>query len=296
MKNKGVFFALGAYFLWGILPIYWKQLNHVPATQAFGSRIVSCFVILMLLITLRKEWPIFKQAVFNRKALLLFLLTGLLLGANWLTFIWAVSANHIVETSLGYFINPLVNVALGVLFLRERLRPMQWVPVGLAAVGVTYLTLQYGALPWIALTLAFTFGFYGLLKKTAPTGGLNSMTVEMAFLSIPAIIYFIILGVRGDAVFATASPFTMLLLVGTGVITVTPVLLFTAAARSIPLSLVGILQYIHPTLQFLIGVLIYHEAFNQTDLVGYTFVWAALLLFWLEGILNKRKAIGAAER
>ncbi len=166
-----------------------------------------------------------------------------------------MSANHIVETSLGYFINPLVNVALGVLFLREKLRPMQWVPVGMAAVGVIYLTLQYGALPWIALTLAFTFGFYGLLKKTAPTGGLNSMTVEMAFLSIPAIIYFIILGVRGEAVFATASPLTLLLLAGTGVITVTPVLLFTAAARSIPLSLVGILQYIHPTLQFLIGVL-----------------------------------------
>jgi chloramphenicol-sensitive protein RarD len=293
MKNKGVFYALGAYFLWGILPIYWKQLNHVPATQAFGSRIVSCFLILILLITLRKEWPVFKQAVFNRKALLLFLLTGLLLGANWLTFIWAVSANHIVETSLGYFINPLVNVALGVLFLREKLRPMQWVPVGMAAVGVIYLTLQYGALPWIALTLAFTFGFYGLLKKTAPTGGLNSMTVEMAFLSVPAITYFMILGVSGEAVFATASPLTLFLLAGTGVITVTPVLLFTAAARSIPLSLVGILQYIHPTLQFLIGVLVYKEAFTKTDLVGYAFVWAALLLFWMEGTLNKRKAIEA---
>ena len=295
MKNKGVFYALGAYFLWGILPIYWKQLKHVPATQAFGSRIISCFLILVLLITLRKEWPAFKQAVFNRKAILLFILTGLLLGANWLVFIWAVSANHIVETSLGYFINPLVNVALGVLFLREKLRPMQWVPVGLAAIGVIYLTFQYGALPWIALSLAFTFGFYGLLKKTAPTGGLNSMTVEMSFLSIPAIFYFITLSLRGEAVFATASPLTLFLLAGTGVITVTPVLLFTAAARSIPLSLVGILQYIHPTLQFLIGVLIYKEAFTQTDLVGYALVWAALLLFWVEGALNKRKAVGSPE-
>lgn len=294
MKNKGVYYALGAYFLWGILPIFWKQLHHVPATQAFGCRIISCLLILMLLLTLRKDWTNFKQAVFNRKSILLFTLTGILLGANWLVYIWAVSTNHIVETSLGYFINPLVNVALGVLFLHEKLRSMQWVPVGMAAVGVIYLTVQYGALPWIALSLAFTFGFYGLLKKTAPTGGLNSMTVEMAFLAVPASIYFIILSVRGENAVATATPFTMLLLAATGAVTVTPVLLFTAAARSIPLSLVGVLQYIHPTLQFLIGVLVYHEPFTKTDLAGYAFVWVALLFFWLEGILHNRKAVGAA--
>jgi chloramphenicol-sensitive protein RarD len=289
MKNKGIFYALGGYFLWGILPIFWKQLHHIPSFQIVPFRIISSLLFLAFVLTLRKDWDNFKKAVFNRKSILLFILTGILLGINWTVYIWAVNANHIVETSLGYFINPLISVALGVIFLREKLRPMQWVPVGMAAAGVIYLTVQYGALPWIALTLALAFGIYGLLKKTAPTGGLYSMTFEMAVLCLPAIGYLLLVGSRGEGVLGTADLTTWLLLIAAGAITVVPMLLFTAGARNIPLALVGILQYLAPTLQFLIGVLIYKEPFSQMELIGYGIVWAALLLFWLEGTLNRRK-------
>ena len=293
MKNKGIFYALGAYFLWGILPIYWKQLHHVPSFQIFAFRIISSLLFLAFVLIIRKNWGEFKQAVFNRKSILLFTLTGILLAINWGVYIWAVNANHIVETSLGYFINPLVSVALGVLFLHEKLRPLQWVPVGLAAAGVIYLTIQYGALPWISLTLAFSFGLYGLLKKIASTGGLYSMTIEMAALCVPALAYLLLMGSRGEGVVSTSSLVTWLLLIAAGAITVIPILLFTAGARSIPLSMVGVLQYVAPTLQFLIGVLIYNEPFTRTDLIGYSIVWAALILFWLEGTLQRRKAIKA---
>ncbi|MDX9863404.1 MAG: EamA family transporter RarD [Anaerolineaceae bacterium] len=293
MKNKGVFYALGAYFLWGILPIYWKQLHQVPSFQIFAFRIISSLLFLVLVLTVRKNWGAFKQAVFNRKSILLFTLSGVLLGINWLVYIWAVNANHIVETSLGYFINPLVSVALGVIFLREKLRPLQWVPVGMAAAGVVYLTVQYGALPWISLTLAFSFGIYGLLKKIASTGGLYSMTVEMAALCLPALGYLLWMGSRGEGVVSTASLTTWLLLIAAGAITVVPILLFTAAARIIPLALVGILQYVAPTLQFLIGVLLYKEPFTRTDLIGYSIVWAALIIFSLEGTLQRRKTARA---
>jgi chloramphenicol-sensitive protein RarD len=289
MKNKGIFYALGAYFLWGILPIFWKQLHHIPSFQIFAFRVLSSLLFLVAVLTIRKNWGTFKQAVFNKKSILLFSLTGVLLSINWLVYIWAVNTNHIVESSLGYFINPLVSVALGVVFLREKLRPLQWVPVGLAAAGVVYLTVQYGALPWISLTLAFSFGIYGLLKKTAPTGGLYSMTVEMAAVGLPALGYLLLMGFQGEGVVSTMNLTTWLLLIAAGAITVVPILLFTAAARTIPLAMVGILQYVAPTLQFLIGVLIYKEPFTQTDLIGYGIVWAALLLFWLEGTLQRRR-------
>ena len=289
MKNKGIFYALSAYFLWGILPIYWKQLHHVPSFQIISFRIISSLLFLIFVLSVRKNWTDFKKTVLNRKSILFFTLSGLMLGINWLVYIWGVNANHIVETSLGYFINPLVSVALGMIFLREKLRPMQWVPVGMAAAGVIFLTVQYGALPWIALTLAFSFGFYGLLKKIASTGGLYSMTVEMAALCLPAMGYLLLMGSRGEGVVGTASLTTWLLLIAAGAITVIPILLFTTAARTIPLAMVGILQYLAPILQFLIGVLIYKEPFTHADLVGYGIVWLALIIFWLEGTLNRRK-------
>lgn len=294
MKNKGIFYALGGYFLWGILPIYWKQLHHIPSFQIIPYRVISSLLFLALVLTVRKDWDNFKEAIFNRKSILLFILSGVLLGINWTVYIWAVNANHIVETSLGYFINPLISVALGVLFLREKLRSMQWVPVILAAIGVIYLTVQYGALPWIALVLALAFGFYGLIKKTAPTGGLYSMTVEMAVLCLPAIGYLLFVGSRGEGVLGSADLITWLLLIAAGAITVVPMLLFTAGARNIPLALVGILQYLAPTLQFLIGVLVYKEPFTQTDLIGYGIVWAALILFWVEGMAYQKRSARAA--
>jgi chloramphenicol-sensitive protein RarD len=206
-----------------------------------------------------------------------------------------VSIGMIVETSLGYFINPLVSVLLGVIFLRERLRPMQWVPVGLATLGVIYLTIDYGRLPWIALLLAASFGLYGLAKKTAPLGSFYSLTMETGVLFIPSLIFLLGAAFAGTGAFGQAGLTTTLLLLFTGPITIAPLLLFGSAARQMDLSMMGLLQYITPTMQFLIGVLVYREPFTTSSLIGFAIIWTALILFWVEGFyqrqsLNRRLA------
>jgi chloramphenicol-sensitive protein RarD len=197
-------------------------------------------------------------------------------------YIYGVNAGQVVETSLGYFINPLLSVALGVVLLRERLRPLQWLPVLLAAIGVLYFTVQYGALPWIALALAFTFGLYGLMKKIAPLGAFHGLTLETAILLLPALAYLFYIEGQGQGSFGHAGVGITLLLAFVGVLTATPLLLFGSAARLIPLTMVGLLQYIAPTVQFLIGVLVYREPFNSTRLVGFSIIWIALIIFWFE--------------
>jgi chloramphenicol-sensitive protein RarD len=209
---------------------------------------------------------------------------------NWLVYIWAVNAGFVVETSLGYFINPLVNVFFGVVFLHERLRPLQWVPFGLAGMGVLYLTITYGSLPWIALALAFTFGLYGLVKKLAPLGSFYGLTMETAILLIPALLFLILADVRSTGAFGHAGLATNALFAFTGVVTAVPLLLFGAAVRKINLSLLGILQYLAPTCQFLIGVLVYQEPFTPSRLVGFSLIWVALLFYTLEGMVERRKA------
>jgi chloramphenicol-sensitive protein RarD len=199
-----------------------------------------------------------------------------------LVYVWAVNANFIVETSLGYFINPLLSVLMGVIFLRERLRPFQWLPVVLAASGVIYLAIAYGRLPWIALTLAFSFGTYGLVKKLAPLGSLYGLTLETGILFIPALIYLSYADRIGTGAFLHSSLTTNLLLIGAGVVTTVPLLMFASAAQRLPLSMVGIMQYIAPTLQFLLGVLVYKEPFDHTHLIGFGIVWVALILFAVE--------------
>jgi chloramphenicol-sensitive protein RarD len=236
----------------------------------------------------------FTAAALRRRTLAIYLAAAVLLSVNWLVYVWGVNAGFIVETSLGYFINPLVNVLLGVVFLRERLRPWQWVPVGLAAIGVTYLTLSYGSLPWIALTLAFTFGIYGLVKKVAPLNSLHGLTLETGMLFLPAVAYLIVAEVDGQGKFLHTGLVENLLLVLAGLVTTVPLLLFAGAARRIPLSLMGILQYIAPTLQFVLGVLVYHEVFDQTRAIGFGIVWTALVIFWGEGWLTRRAT--AAQR
>jgi chloramphenicol-sensitive protein RarD len=207
---------------------------------------------------------------------------------NWLVYVWGVNAGFIVETSLGYFINPLISVLLGVLFLRERLRITQWIPVGLAAVGVIYLTVTYGRLPWIALSLAFSFGIYGLVKKLAPLGSLYGLTLETALVFPISLIYLGFVETTGAGAFLHQGLLTDILLIGTGVVTSIPLLMFASAARQIPLTMIGILQYIAPTLQFLIGVYLYHEPFDQSRLVGFSLVWLALIIFWAENYFASR--------
>ena len=288
--NKGIGAALAAYALWGLLPVYWKAVGSVPALQILGHRVVWSFAFAVLLLLIRRRWTWLKQTAHSRRTLATFLGTGTILGINWLTFIWAVNAGYIVDTSLGYFINPLLNVLLGVLFLRERLRTWQWGSLAIAAAGVAYLTLSYGAFPWIALTLALTFAFYGLLHKTAALGALEGLSLETAFMSVPALAYlFYLQGVK-DVSLGQAEPGIVVLLVFSGVVTALPLLWFNYAARRIPLSMLGFLQYIAPTLQFLVGVLLYKEEFTHARMVGFGLIWVALAIYSLEGAISRQRA------
>jgi len=289
--NRGILYAVGAYFLWGIFPIYWKLIHEVSALEIIAHRVVWAFLFVLLVVGIRKDWHWVRSAFHTPKILITFSLTGLLLFINWLVYVWAVNAGYIVDASLGYFINPLVNVVLGVLFLRERLRLWQWIPVGVAALGVLYLTVSYGALPWIGLTLAFTFGTYGLLKKTAQLSSIHGFTLETGFLFLPAFIYLLVLEFKGQAAFPYGSESETILLMLTGVATGLPLLLFGTAARLVPLSTLGFIQYIAPTLQFLIGVLVYGEAFTPSRMIGFGMIWVALLIYSIEGILARRTSL-----
>jgi chloramphenicol-sensitive protein RarD len=295
MNNKGILYALGAYTIWGVLPVYWKALESVSPLQILGHRVVWSFALLTILILGHREAISLVKMFSSRKVMLFGALAAGLLAINWLVYIWAVNNGHIVESSLGYFINPLVSVLLGVLFFKERLRPLQWTVVGLAACGVIYLTIRSGTLPWISLALALTFGFYGLLKKSSPLEALPGLSLEMAIMFLPALAYLLFVQVQGSGAFGHAGAETNLLLAFTGVITAMPILMFGMAARSIPLTLVGLLQYIAPTCQFLLGVLAYDEPFSHDRLIGFSVIWLALLLYWLEGWLRRgKKAAGTS--
>jgi chloramphenicol-sensitive protein RarD len=286
--NKGILNGIAAYALWGFFPIYWKLLQQVPALQVIGHRIGWSFILLITFMLFTKQWKEFHFTALTSKNLSIYFIAGVLLTVNWLVYVWGVNAGFIVETSLGYFINPLLSVLLGVIFLRERLRLAQWLPVALAMAGVLYLTLAYGRPPWIALTLAFTFGFYGFVKKLAPLGSLYGLTLETGIVFPIALIYLAFVEVTNRGAFLHNGALVDLLLIGAGLVTTVPLLMFASAAKQIPLTVVGILQFIAPTLQFLIGVFIYHEPFDTSRLVGFGLVWLALIIFWTESYVAKR--------
>lgn len=298
--NRGVLYALTAYIMWGLLPVYWKALQNVPALEILAHRIVWSVVFTICILALRRQWGWIGAAVRSPRTLLMFSAIALLISVNWLVYIWAVNAGFIVETSLGYFINPLVSVLLGVVILRERLRVGQWVAIAVAGAGVLYLTARYGTLPWIGLTLAVSFAIYGLLKKTAQLNALEGFAMETGMLALPAAAYLLFLGSRGDGALGHAPPATVVLLLGTGVITALPLLFFAAGARRIPLSTVGLLQYIAPTLGFMLGVFVYHEPFNQERLIGFSLIWLSLAIYTAEGLIARRnrtpyKYVGAGD-
>lgn len=287
--NKGMLYAIAAYGLWGLFPLYWKMLQHVPALEILSHRMTWSLGFVLLLLLLRRRWHWLKTAVHTPRTILLFVASAMLLSVNWFVYIWGVNAGFIVETSLGYFINPLVSVLMGVMFLGERLRRWQWLAIGLAAAGVMYLTIRYGTLPWISLTLATSFALYGLIRKTAPLGSLEGLSLETALMFFPALGYLVYLEVTGTAAFGHVDGITTVLLSLAGVATAVPLLLFAAGARRIKLATIGILQYIAPTLQFLIGVLIYHEPFTMDRLVGFSLIWLALVIYSGENIWFNRR-------
>lgn len=288
--NKGIFYGVGAYLLWGLLPIFWKSLHDVPALEILSHRMVWSLAFVVVLLAVQGHWRWLVPVLKNGRVLLTFTISALLLSLNWFIYIWAVNAGYIVETSLGYFINPLVNVLLGTLFLKERLRAGQLAAIVVAVIGVLYLTLHYGSLPWIALTLAASFGVYGLLRKTAALNSLEGLTLETLLLFPPALAYLIYLEWVGTAAFGHISLTTTLLLVCGGVATALPLLLFASGARRVTLTLMGILQYIAPTMQLLIGVFLYHELLERERLIGFSLIWLALAIYSLEGILRSGRA------
>lgn len=285
--NKGILNGLAVYVMWGFFPIYWKYLHSVPAVQVIGHRIGWSFLLLITIILISRQWNDFRS-VLKPKVIGIYAIAAILLTVNWLVYVWGVNAGFIVETSLGYFINPLLSVSLGVLFLRERLRPAQWFPVAIAAIGVIYLTAVYGRLPWIALTLAFSFGIYGLVKKLAPLGPLYGLTLETGIVFPVALIYLLMVEFSGTGSFLHTDALTNILLIGAGAVTTIPLLLFASAAKQIPLSMIGLLQYVAPTLQFLIGVFIYKEPFDRAHFIGFGIVWVALVIFWVENYMARR--------
>ena len=277
-----------SYAFWGFFPIYWKALSGISPLQLTCHRIVWSFLMLVAMIARSREFGVMWKAMQSPRIVGIYTVAAIAIASNWLLFIWAVGVNQIVQISLGYFINPLLSVVLGMIVFHERLRPLQWTSVALAAAGVLYLTLALDALPWIALTLAATFGTYGLMKKIAPLGPVQGLTFETGILFIPAAVFLLVEHLAARGAFMHSGPLQNLLMLGAGPVTTLPLLMFAAGVRRIPLSLVGMLQYINPTMQITIGVMLYNEPFTRVQLVGFSLVWCALALFAVEGYATKR--------
>ncbi len=288
MDRKGVLYAIGAYVMWGLFPLYWTRLEGIPALQIIGHRIAWSFLLLFAVILITRQWREFRTVAFHARMVRIYLVAAILISINWFTYVWAVTHGFVIETSLGYYINPLFTVLLGVTIFREKLRPLQWAPIALAAAGVLYLTLAYGSLPWIALTLALSFGLYGLVKKAAPLSSLHGLTLETGLLFLPALAYLAWCEYAGQGAFLHSGPQLDWMMFGAGVVTTVPLLLFASAAPRVPMTVLGVLQYINPTMQLLLGVFVYKEPFPHDRLIGFGLVWAGLILFWVEGLYARR--------
>lgn len=285
----GVMYAVSAFLIWGISPIYWKAMRTVPAFEIILHRIVWSFILLLPLIIMLRRFKEFVDALKNYRTLVILLFTALIIGGNWLLYIWAINNDHLLQASLGYYINPLVNVVLGMVFLKERLRMLQIVAVVLATVGVIYITVYFGSFPWIALTLAVTFGFYGLIRKVAPVGSLVGLTVETLLLSIPAWIYIIYLDSHGQGSIFRVSLKLDLLLIGCAPLTAIPLLFFTLGARRLYLSTMGLLQYIAPSCMFILAVFLFREPFVSAQVVTFILIWTALAIYSIDSMRYYRK-------
>ena len=285
----GLVAATISYLIWGLSPIYWKSLAAVPAFEILMHRMIWSFAFLLPLIFLSGRRTDFKAAVTSPRVMLILLATTLLVGFNWFLFIWAINSNHILQTSLGYYITPLVNVLLGMLFLKERLRRVQLVALVLAAFSVGLMTLRYGHFPWVSLALAFSFAFYGLIRKIAPVGAMAGLTIETMLLSIPAVGYLVYIDTLGKGSFLRLSAGMDLLLIGAALVTALPLLLFTVGARRLHLSTIGFLQYIAPSCTFLLAILVYSEPLLPGQMLTFILIWTALVLYSVDSVVYYRK-------
>jgi chloramphenicol-sensitive protein RarD len=282
--NHGLLAAALAYGLWGIFPIYIKQIAHVDAVQVVAHRSLWSFVFVFALLAVWRRLGWLKAALSDPHTLRVFAASAALLGLNWGVYVWAVSAGRIVDASLGYFINPLVNVLLGVWLLHERPRPLQWLAVGIAATGVLWLIVGAGEWPWIALVLALSFGTYGLLRKTAPLGAAEGLALETLLQAPVAAVLLVWWAWQGQAAMTPGDPATSAWLLLAGPVTAVPLLLFAAGARRLTLATLGLMQYLGPTIQFALGVFVYDEPFTAQRAVGFVLIWAALALYSAESL------------
>jgi len=292
--NPGILYAALAYVAWGLFPLYFKQVTQVPSLEVVMHRTLWSLVFVFAVLAVRRQWAWMTAVVRQPRVLGAFALSAVLLSGNWLTYVWAVQNHHVVDASLGYFILPLVNVALGFAFLHERPRPGQWLAVAVAAAGVLWLTVQAGRLPWIALVLALSFGFYGLLRKVAVLGALEGLALETLVLAPVAAAVLGWWAWQGQGALLQADAPTLGWLLLAGPLTAVPLLLFAAGARLIPLATLGILQYISPSLQFALGVWVFHEPFQPARLAGFVLIWAALCVYTAEGWWTGRRSAAVA--
>lgn len=293
-EKQGIIFVILAYILWGFMPIYWKLLEHVSSDEILSGRVIWSFIFTLMLVIIGRN---FKQLKIdlkdlwaNQKSFWGLFIASYLITGNWFTYIYAVNAGFIVQTSLGYYINPLLSILLGIIFLKERLSRAQQFSVLIAAIGVIILTVSYGGIPWIAFTLAITFALYGLIKKSIKIDALRGLTIETLFVLPVALVYFVYLVISDRAVFFTSDTPTVILLIFTGVATAVPLVLFAKGTKTMPLYMSGFFQYIAPTIMLLVGVLLYDEKFSKIEFLSFSCIWLALILFTVSKIMEvKRK-------
>ncbi len=300
--RRGVLLGLAAWVMWGFFPLYWPLLEPAGAIEILAHRIFWSMLVMVGLVIATRRRATLRATFAVRRTRRLLAAASVLITVNWGTYIWGVNHHHVVETSLGYFINPLVSVLMGVLLLGERLRTLQWVALGIAGVAVLALTVEYGHPPWVALILAFSFGSYGLAKKKANAGAVESLVIETAVISPVALGYIVFLMLTGASTFVNHGVWHVVLMMGTAVITVVPLLCFGGAATRIPLSTLGLMQYLTPTVQFILGLVVFGEPMPPMRWVGFGLIWLALALFTVESLRNRHnqhrndpvEAVGAA--
>ncbi|QGG43322.1 EamA family transporter RarD [Aeromicrobium yanjiei] len=290
-SQRGAAFGIAAYLCWGFFPLYWPLLEPAGSLEILAHRFVWSMVFVLVAITAMGKWRSFIAIAHDRRMMLILAAASVVIAGNWGGFIYGVTNGHVIETSLGYFINPLVTVMLGVFVLKETLRPAQWVAIAIGAIAVVVLTVDYGRLPWVALLVAFSFAAYGFLKKKADLGAFEGLGMETAILFPVALAFLVVLQLRGELAFGHEGPGNVALLVGTGLVTAIPLLLFSAAATRLSLTTIGLLQYLGPIIQFIAGLTIFDEDMTDARWVGFVLVWTALVIFTADAVLSRRRVL-----
>ncbi|MGI5258580.1 EamA family transporter RarD [Streptomyces angustmyceticus] len=292
-QRVGLAYGIAAYTMWGLLPLYWHLLGAASASEILAHRMAWSLPVAVVILAALRRWSWIRPLLRQPKRLGLILICAVVISTNWFLYIWAVNAGHVLEASLGYFINPLVSIAFGVLFLRERLRPLQWVAVGIGVLAVVVMTAAYGKVPWIALVLAFSFATYGLVKKSVKLDGIEGFSAETALQALPALGFLVFLALRGECSFTTDGVGQALLLSGCGVATAVPLICFGASAMRLPLTMIGMLQYLAPSFQFVLGLTVFHERMPAERWAGFALVWAALAVLTWDALRTARRGRAA---